>query len=47
MTVAGCAKPIEVERLIAYWLGELPADADAPIEEHLFGSRTARPSSSA
>jgi anti-sigma factor RsiW len=37
MTVARCAKPVEVEPLVAYWLGEQPAAADAPIEEHLFG----------
>jgi hypothetical protein len=37
MTVARCTKPIEVERLIAYWLGELPAEAETPIEEHFFG----------
>ena len=33
----GCAKPIEFEALVAYWLGELPAAAEAPIEEHVFG----------
>ncbi len=37
MTDTHCATPIEVERLVAWWLGELPAAADAPIEEHLFG----------
>ncbi len=37
MTGPRCAKPIGIERLVAYWLGELPAAADAPIEEHLFG----------
>ena len=37
MTGAPCAKPIEIEPLVAYWLGELPAAADAPIEDHLFG----------
>ena len=37
MTGPPCAKPIEIEPLVAYWLGELPAAADAPIEEHLFG----------
>lgn len=37
MTARRCAKPIETEPLAAYWLGELPAAADAPIEEHLFG----------
>ena len=36
MTDTHCATPIEVERLVAWWLGELPAAADAPIEEHLF-----------
>jgi hypothetical protein len=37
MTGPPCAKPIEIAPLVAYWLGELPAAADAPIEEHLFG----------
>jgi anti-sigma factor RsiW len=37
MTGPPCAKPIEIVPLVAYWLGELPAAADAPIEEHLFG----------
>ena len=37
MTGARCAKPIDFEALVAYWLGELPAAAEAPIEEHLFG----------
>ncbi|TAK52401.1 MAG: hypothetical protein EPO27_01360 [Betaproteobacteria bacterium] len=31
-----CAKPIELEALIAYWLGELGESAEAPLEEHLF-----------
>ena len=37
MTGPPCAKPIAIEPLVAYWLGELPAAGDAPIEEHLFG----------
>ncbi len=37
MTVARCAEPIELQRLIAYWLGELPEEQEAPIEEHFFG----------
>jgi hypothetical protein len=37
MTDPRCAKPIEVEALVAYWLGELPTTMEAPIEEHLFG----------
>ena len=37
MTDTHCAAPIEIERLVAYWMGELPAADDAPIEEHLFG----------
>ena len=36
MTAPRCAKPLEFETLVAYWLGELPAAAEAPIEEHLF-----------
>lgn len=40
MTRAGeprCGAPIEFEKLVAYWLGELPEAAEAPLEEHLFG----------
>ena len=37
MTGARCAEPIEFEALVAYWVGELPTVAEAPIEEHLFG----------
>ena len=37
MTGARCAKPIDFEALVAYWLGELPAAAEAPIEEHFCG----------
>jgi hypothetical protein len=36
MTQPSCATPIEIEALVAYWLGE-PSTVDAPIEEHLFG----------
>jgi hypothetical protein len=32
-----CAAPIEFEKLVAWWLGELPEAAAAPLEEHLFG----------
>ncbi len=32
-----CAKPIDYETLTAYWLGELPAAAEAQVEEHYFG----------
>lgn len=31
-----CASPLELETLIAYWLGELPPAAAEPLEEHLF-----------
>lgn len=31
-----CAKPIDLESLLAHWLGELPAAEEAPLEEHLF-----------
>ena len=31
-----CAEPIALEALVAWWLGELAPDAEAPIEEHLF-----------
>ena len=37
MTDVQCAEPIEFEALVAYWVGELPTAAEAPIEEHLFG----------
>jgi hypothetical protein len=37
MTGARCAKPIEFEAFVAYWLGELPTAVEAPIEEHFFG----------
>ena len=40
MTRAGetrCAAPIEFEKLVAWWLGELPEAAEVPLEEHLFG----------
>lgn len=37
MTDTRCAKPIELEALVAYWLGELRAAAEVPIEEHFFG----------
>ena len=35
--ITTCAKPIELEALAAYWLGELGEAAEAPLEEHLFG----------
>ncbi|HYD56992.1 MAG TPA: hypothetical protein VEB41_08810 [Burkholderiales bacterium] len=31
-----CRNPIEFETLLAYWLGELPAADEAPVEEHFF-----------
>lgn len=34
---APCVAPIEFEKLVAYWLGELPEAQAAPIEEHFFG----------
>jgi hypothetical protein len=37
MTGTRCTKPIGSEVLVAYWLGELRAAAEAPIEEHIFG----------
>lgn len=37
MTPGACAQPIEFETLLAYWLGELPAAAEAQVEEHYFG----------
>jgi hypothetical protein len=32
-----CKEPIGFETLVAYWLGELGPEQDAPLEEHLFG----------
>jgi anti-sigma factor RsiW len=32
-----CKGPIDFETLTAYWLGELPEQREAMIEEHLFG----------
>src|SRR5262245_47562964 len=32
-----CENPIGFEQLVAYWLGEVPEDHEAMIEEHLFG----------
>ncbi len=32
-----CAKPIGLETLVAYWLGELDDAAQAPLEEHYLG----------
>ncbi len=37
MTGLRCAMPIAGDALVGYWLGELPAGVEAPIEEHLFG----------
>lgn len=37
MTRAHCTGPIGLEALVAYWLGELSAEEEAPVEEHLFG----------
>lgn len=37
MMGARCAKPIEFEALVAWWLGELPAVGEASLEEHLLG----------
>jgi anti-sigma factor RsiW len=31
-----CAQPIDDETLLAYWLGELPAQAEAEVEAHYF-----------
>lgn len=31
-----CAQPLDYETLIAYWLGELPAPAEADVEAHYF-----------
>jgi hypothetical protein len=32
-----CTHPIDFETLIAYWMGELSEEREAPLEEHLFG----------
>lgn len=31
-----CRQPIELDALVAYWLGELASEAEAPLEEHFF-----------
>jgi hypothetical protein len=31
-----CTTPIDVETLVAYWLGEVPEPREAALEEHLF-----------
>jgi hypothetical protein len=31
-----CGNPIAFESLVAYWLGELPAQSEATLEEHFF-----------
>jgi hypothetical protein len=36
MTSSRCQTPIALEALVAYWLGELAAPAEEPVEEHLF-----------
>jgi len=35
--VKPCASPIELETLVAYWLGELDEAARKPVEEHYLG----------
>lgn len=35
--MSACAKPIPLEQLIAYWLGELDEAAQAPLEAHYLG----------
>ena len=37
MTGAPCTAPVDFAALVAYWVGELSAAAEAPLEEHLFG----------
>jgi hypothetical protein len=32
-----CESPVGFETLIAYWLGEVPKEHEAALEEHLFG----------
>lgn len=32
-----CANPVDLETLVAYWLGEVPEPRAALLEEHLFG----------
>lgn len=32
-----CGNPIAHDTLVAYWLGELPSEREAALEEHLFG----------
>jgi len=37
LSAPSCTSPRSPGDLSDYWLGELPADAEAPLEEHLFG----------
>jgi len=32
-----CAAPVDIDTLVAYWLGELPEAPGAALEEHVFG----------
>lgn len=32
-----CTNPIDFETLVAYWLGEVPDEREALLEQHLFG----------
>jgi len=32
-----CRSPVALDALVAYWLGELPQEREAALEEHLFG----------
>jgi len=34
--MTACAKPVALEAIIAYWLGELDEADQSPLEEHLF-----------
>ncbi|MFO1398920.1 MAG: zf-HC2 domain-containing protein [Burkholderiales bacterium] len=36
MSARTCATPVGSEALVAYWLGELAADAEAAVESHYF-----------
>lgn len=37
MSTAACASPLEWDLLLAYWLGELDPEREAPVEEHYLG----------
>ena len=37
MSAPPCAAPLDERTLVEYWLGELPDDAEAAVDEHILG----------